>query len=152
MSTDQSRELRDAILICLASILDPEYKQLQYVTEIEKNSFTNSKNRYGVRAGEVIELVNSTLKFETYSHNFTVVLAKGYGSQSVDDDDAQEASYDLREFIFEFYKKAFNTKLGSPAIVLNITNLAILEPTFLESDKVAVLNANFDVNFRISLV
>lgn len=145
-----ARDLRNSLETCLLSVAGPEYNKLKYLDDINKNSFGQGHGeRYGVRPGITPEFDGVT-KHLTYTQTFQFVLTKGFCNDGVSDTDQYEAFLDLHEIALTFNNKVINTKAGLPSRVLNVVNLSLADPVFLE-DKVAVLTGNIDIIYRLTL-
>ena len=144
-------DIKDAVKTEVAAQLGPTYKELAYVEDVAKNSLRTSSDRYGVRALALFE-TDSVTKYNTYQQNFELIISRGYIQSSVDDTEQVDASYDLRAEVFDIYKRLVNNKGGSPANVMNVNNLTISEPEYLEDDKVVIIRANFDILYRLTLL
>lgn len=152
--TTAGRDIRDALLACLASEAGAEYNELKYLgpESLSQNSFNHGKSeRYGVRPGATPRNdeaeVNRAL---TYTQTFQYVLTKGYRESAVSDSKKYEAFLDLHEIALRFNSKILRTKAGIPATVINAINFEVEEPLFLD-DKVAVLTGNIDIIYRVSI-
>ena len=131
--------------------LGVSYKELAYVEDVAKNSFRTSNNRYGVRALVAGQLPGVT-KFVTLNQEFEIILTKGYIQSSIDDTSQVTGSLDLRAELLSIYKRLINTKAGLPGTVLNITDLILSSPEYLEDDKVVIQRATMNIQYRYSLI
>jgi len=147
-----TREIRDSLNVCLASVAGAEYNILKYLEDLTKNSFTSGHDkRFGVRPGVTIENeVAEVNKSLTYTQTFQFVLTTGFCQDGVSDTDSYEAYLDLQEIALRFNNKVKSTKAGLPLVILN-TGIFLLDgPEFLD-DKVAVLTGNIDIIYRLTL-
>lgn len=149
----QARDIRDALQVCLSSEAGPEYNELKYLDTLEQNSFTGGHDkRYGVRPGATPR--NDTAEVNralTYTQSFEFVLTKGCVLSGVSDTEKYEAFLDLHEIALRFNNKVLRTKAGLPSVVINAINFNLNEPLFLNDDKVAVLEGNIDIIYRLTL-
>lgn len=150
MFTD-SLDIKNSLQTQLVAVLPVDYVELKYLNNVSRNTFRNCENRYGVIARDVSQ-ASTVTKQITYLHNYEIVITKGYCESSLDDIDAVSASYDLREIVLDYYKRIINTKGGIPSKVMNILDLSISPPEYLEDEKVTVLRANFNVLYRTTLL
>lgn len=148
---DTMRDIRDAMETEIQAELGATYKKLAYVQDVVKNNFRTQNNRYGVRALAATESDGVT-KSVRLTQSFEVVLTKGYFQSNVDDSEQIERALDNRENLLDIYKRLVNNKAGLPGTVLNITNLTVDEPEYLEDEKVVVQRATMDITYRFSLI
>lgn len=148
--SDAMRQIRDAVESEISTELGASYSKLPYVEVIEKNSFRTNNNRYGVRALVSSEIPGVT-KYTTFTQSFEMVLTKGYVQSTIDDTEQVEGSYDLRALILDIYTRLVNNKAGIPALTINVTNLVVSEPEYLEDDKVVIIRSTFDIIYRLTL-
>lgn len=151
MALDLMRDIQTALLAEVSAELGSEYQELAYLENIEKNSFRTSNDRFGVRALSSSQIPGVT-KNVTFTQRYQIVLTKGYVESSIDDDKQVIASYDLRESMHDIYKRVVNNRGGLPGTILNIFNLTIEEPAYLDDDKVVIIRAEMDVTYRFSLI
>lgn len=135
----------------IAAELGASYSELQFVEDVAKNSFRTNNNRYGVRALVASQLPGVT-KHVTLNQEFEVVLTKGYTQSSIDDSSQVTKSLDLRAELLGIYKRFINGKAGIPGTVLNVTDLILAEPEYLEDDKVVIQRASMNIQYRYSLI
>ncbi len=148
---DLMRDIRDSVESEVATELGEGFSKLSYLEDIEKNSFRTQNNRYGVRALTATESEGVT-KSVRLTQSFEVVLTKGYFQSTINDSKQIEKSLDSRENLLDIYKRLVNTKAGLPSVVLNVTNLTVNEPEYLEDEKVVVQRATMDITYRFSLI
>ncbi len=149
--SDIMRDIKEAMESEIQAELGSGYKELAYLEDVVKNSFRQSSERFGVRAlgsGQVPGVTKHT----TFSQSFEVVLTKGFTETNIDDNVKVAKSFDNRENLLAIYKRLVNNKAGIPGSVMNVFNLFIDEPQFLEEDKVAVQRATMDITYRITLL
>lgn len=135
----------------ILGVLGSSYKELQFVTNVNRNNFRQSNDRYGVLHGTASQLPGVT-RYATWSQVFEIVLVKGYVDSSVSDDIAREKSLELFGKMHEIHQQLINTKAGLPGTVLNVQNtISILDPEYIEAEKVTVLRANVELQYRYAL-
>jgi hypothetical protein len=151
---DQATQLRDSIAVKLSSAAGAEYTTLKYLNPdlLSKNSFTSGHDkRHGVRPSFTTNTEDSGVSgMQTYRQTFEVVLTKGYSQSGVSDTAKYDAFLELHEIALQFNAEMIRTRAGSPSIVLNVQNLNIDEPQFLD-DKVAVLTGTVEIIYRVTL-
>lgn len=147
---DIIRDIQSAIEVVAATELGSDYSKLPYVEAIENNSFRTNTERYGVRALAATEVPGVT-KTVHLTQAFEVILTKSYFQSMINDSEQVEKSLDNRANLLGIYKQLVNTRVGN-ANVLNVTDLAVDEPEFLEEEKVVIQRATFNVTYRFSLI
>lgn len=145
------RDIRDNLIQCLSLEVGPEYNELKYLSDLERNSFTGGHDkRYGVRPLFTVRNneaeVNQAL---TYTQTFQFVLTKGCVLTGTSDLEQYEAFLDLHEIALRFNNNVIS-KIGLSLRVVNTINFFIDEPQLLE-DKVAVLTGNVEIIYRLTL-
>lgn len=151
MSITAITDITNSIKSEVATELGAAYKELAYVEDVAKNSLRTSNDRYGVRALVASQLPGVT-KNITLNQEFEVILTKGYIESSIDDTSQVSKSLDLRAEFLSIYKRLVNGKAGLPGTVLNITDLILAEPEYLEDDKVVIQRASMSIQYRYSLI
>ena len=149
--SDVIRDIKNALSSEIQAELGVNYKPMSYLEEVEKNSFRTSSERFGVRPLESSQVPGVT-KFTQFIQTFEIVLSKSYYESSLDDSEKIEKSLDNRQNILAIYKRLVNSKGGLPSVVLNIFDLSISAPEYLEQDKVAIQRATMNIQFRITLL
>lgn len=144
-------DIRDAVETEVSAELGASYSKLAYIEDVQKNSFRTNNNRYGIRALALSEISGVT-KFATFDQVFEVVLTKGYGESSIDDEKQIQAAFDLRAVALDIYKRLVNNKGGDPASVMQVDDLQIAVPEYLESDKVVIIRASMNITYRLTLL
>lgn len=145
-----SLDINNALKACILSVMGPEYKEMAYNFEITPNTFKNCKTQYAVQAGEVEE-VSGVNKYLTFSQTFRVVLAADGCDNGLTDEGSVAASFTLRQKMFELYVHLINTKAGLPSRVMNVSQLNMDNPEYLDDEKVTVLRGNFNIIYRLTL-
>lgn len=148
--SDVMRDIKEAMETEIQTELGISYKPLAYVENVQKNSLRTSSERFGVRVLFGSQVPGVT-RYYTITQSFEVVLSKGYIESALDDSEQVTKAFDNRENLLAIYKRLVNTKCGIPSLVMNVFNLNIAEPEYLEDDKVAVQRATMDITYRINL-
>lgn len=151
MSFDLMQQIRGSMETEALVVLGSSYQKLAYLENIQKNSFRTGNDRYGVRALDALQNPGVT-KQVTLTQTFELILTKGYVESAVSDNNQVSKSYELRALMLEIYKHFINTKAGLPGIVLNVNNLNVASPEYLEDDKLVIQRATMEVIFRYSLI
>ncbi len=152
MLQDIIEDLVDSINTEVQGVLGVSFKPLQYVLNVERNSFRGNEDRYGVIHGEANQLPGVT-RFATWNQSFTIVLTKGYVESSKDDLKARNANIELYGLMHTIHKQLIYSKAGLPSIVLHVpSTIEIEEPEYDEEQKVTILRANIEIQYRYDLV
>jgi hypothetical protein len=149
--SDVIRDIRDAMVSEIQAELGSTYKPLAYLEDVAKNSFRTSSERFGVRPLASSQVPGVT-KYYQFIQSFEIVISKQYLESSIDDSEKVEKSLDNREIVLALFKRMINNKAGLPSMVLNVFDLAIAEPEYLEQDKVAVQRATMNIQYRLTLL
>jgi len=144
-------DIVDAILAEVQAELGATYKELPYLENVEQNNFRGNNDRFGVRPLGALQLPGVT-KFVTLSQTFEIVLSKGYIESSLDDDNKVVKSLDNRALMLDIYKRLVNNRAGLPLVVLNLTDLALAEPEFIDESNVVIQRATMTILYRFSLI
>lgn len=146
-----TNDLLTGIKATVATTLGSEYAELPYATDISKNNFNSNHNRYGVLADSSSQ-ADSVTKFVTMSQSYEVVLTKAFIDDGISDTDKQDQTTAAQDLVFDIYKDLVNTKAGMPSIVLNITDLNVEAPEYLDDEKVVVIRASINILYRFTLI
>ena len=143
MSSVQS-DILDAIEVRVNATL-PTYSRLRHSYNLEANDYRSSKLAYGVGAGSGAQVPGAT-KSITMDQIFFVVLTGTFGGRSNDDAErtALKTVYDDLEVL---YRDLFQSKIGIPASVYLVSELALEDP-LLVAENVISVKANFIVKHR----
>lgn len=151
MALDLIRDITNAMKSEVSAELGVNFRELAYLEDVSKNSFRTGNDRYGVRALGGFQVPGVT-KNVTITQTFEIVLTKGYIESNIDDEPQVEKSYDNRENLLDIYKRLVNNRGGLPGTILNIFDMSISEPEFLDDDKVAIQRATMSITYRYSLI
>jgi hypothetical protein len=146
-----SLDVSNSIKACITTVMGAEYKEMAYSNDIALNSFRNCMTQFAVQANSVTE-ISSVTKFLTFSHEFTVVLTKGYCGGDLTDEESVTTSFELRQKMLELYVHLINTKAGLPSRVINVVDLVMETPEYLFDEKVTVLRGTFNIIYRLTLI
>lgn len=139
-----------AIKTEIASELGASFSELGYVIDLTKNSFRQNENAYGVLPGEVSQ-VSGVNRFATYEQEFTIKIMKAYGDSSVSDQPQRAKALELFELMHRLNSRLVKNKAGSPANVMNVSDLNISEPQYLTNSKAVYVEASLTLTYRVSL-
>lgn len=131
----------------IGTTLGASYSKLNFVYDIEKNTFKTNPNRYGV---VTLEAVNnpSIIKASTLDHVFQVVLTDNYVNSPANDLALQEAINNLYDKLNEVEVQFYQSKLGLPSLVMYSELSVINEPEIIEEHKIVALRGDFLVKYR----
>lgn len=139
--------INDALTTLVGTELSTGYSVLNYIHTIEKNFLNGSKNRYGVRPLNASSASGVTRVY-TLDHSFQIIITSEYINSGVDDIAQREETFVLYDKMDEVFKAAYLTKVGLPNTILNIDNISIQEPEYLDAHNVVVLRADFNIKYR----
>lgn len=145
------RDIKNALEAEIQSELGASYKPLAYLEDVTKNSFRTSSERFGVRPLASSQVPGVT-KHVQFIQSFEIVLSKSYTESNIDDSEQIDKSLDNRENVLAIYKRIVNNKGGLPLVILNVFDLSVADPEYLEEDKVAVQRATVNIQYRINLL
>ena len=125
----------------------PDYSRLRYSYDIEKNDKRSSDDGYAIGAGASLS-TEGTFRTITLDQEFFVTLTKDFGGRSNDSAErtALKSIYDDLETL---YRDLFQSKLGIPATVYLVSDLALDEPVKIGQNVISV-NITFTVKTRKS--
>lgn len=145
--SDLVEQVNIAMTAIVAAQAGVEYTELDYILDVEKNSFDRTGKRYGVRpiGGRTASGVTRNY---TIDQEFQVILTNEYVNSGVDDVDQRDKTFELYDIMDEIFKAVFYQKMGITNIILNIDNLDLFEPEYLALNNVVVLRASIRVKYR----
>lgn len=126
---------------------DDSFKELQYVNEVEKNAFKNNFRRYGVLAKTANE-IPGPFGFITLEQGYDFILTDGFMNKPMTDEIQRERTLFLQDQCYQIYKTLQRTKCGIPDTCINVKDLIISEPQYIEKDNVIVMTSNIKVIYR----
>ena len=127
-----------------------EYTALNYVNDIEKNSFVGNKKKYGVKPLGLDRAAGVT-RSHTVDQIFQVILTDDYTNSPANDESARSKIYSLFDKMNDLEKQFFKSKIGLTSIVLFMNLTSIEDPEVLEENKVIALRGNFLVKYRTNI-
>jgi hypothetical protein len=147
----QVDDIINALLAEVSAELGGSYSQLAYVENVEQNSFRTNNDRYGIRARAASQVPGVT-KMVTLTQQFELILTKGYYVSNLDDNNKVSTAQTAIGLVFDIYKRFVVNRGGLPLVILNINNLLVSEPSYLDESKVSVIRATLDITYRYSLI
>lgn len=136
----------------ISGVLGSDYLPLAHVINVERNNFRQSNDRYGVLHGAASQLPGVT-RNATFIQSFQIILTKGYRDSSVSDGAARDYSMSLYGKMLEIHRQLIKTKAGLPSIVLNVQDtISISDPEYIEEEKVTILRADVEIQYRFDLI
>lgn len=127
-----------------ATLLGSDWKELDYVYDLEMNEFRSSDKRYGVGALSGSS-VSGTTKSVTVDFSFFVVLTRTYVNRS-DDGNERAVLSDIYDKIDTLNEAIFQRKLNN-ANVLLVSELSFDSPEKIDTGTISV-KVNFVVKYR----
>ncbi len=151
MSTDVAN-IKSGIITRISTVLGSGYSVLGYATDINKNSFKASNNRYAVLANGISQTEDKGLLGSfTVEQNFEVILTNSYAQDRAGDSSKVESGVTLMDQSLLLYKDIVEAKAGTPSIVLLVNNMSMDQAEYLEEDNVVIIRMTFGVTYRKSL-
>lgn len=140
-------QINDAMTSRISTVLGATYSELSYVINVEKNNFLGNKKRYGIRPMD-----SNTVSGLTRNYNmnqlFNVVLTHDYLNLSNNDTDQRDKTFVLYDQMDIIFKDLFLTRAGIPAIILNIEEINIDAPEYVEASSLIILAAQLTIKYR----
>ena len=137
------KDIKEAMESRLAIVLSTS-KPLDYVIDIEKNNFTNDKDRFGINPGAATPSVSIT-KAYTLAQKFEIVLVTDFVNDH-DDSKQDDKILVLYDRMHEMFIDLFQSRIGLNGIVMNVNEPEIAEPEYLKST--AILRGTLTVTYR----
>lgn len=138
--------INDDLKTVVTNSVGAGWSELDHVYDLEKNSFRTNFQRYGVIPDSAVQSL-SISKYYTMEQNFIVILTDRYMDRSRNDTDKKATVFTLFNKMDEIFKEAYLTRINN-ANVVNIKELAMDTPEFLEEEKMVVLRATFTIIYR----
>lgn len=129
----------------VASALTGSWSELDYIYDLEKNSFRNASNRYGVGVLDA-QTVSGVNRAVTLNTRFFVVLTNTFTNRSGDTNERSAISTLYNQFE-EIHKDVFQKKLGSPSVVLLVSDIIMEEPLVVDKGTLS-LRGSFNIQHR----
>lgn len=150
MSFDIIKELIEGFENTIQTVLGSDWKKLDYIFEIDKNSLSRNSKRFGVRAVSGISDSGVTRAL-TMNHDFEIILTDSYINKDGSDEKQRELVDELHKKIFEIFNSIFLTKAGKPQYIMNLNKLNLNEIEFITDDNITILRSQITVIYRQSL-
>jgi len=141
------QQIIEAIESEVSTTLGASYSKLNYIYDIEKNSFKGNPNKFGVLPLES-STVSGVVRASTIDQTFQIVLTDEYRNTAMNDLSLQEAVKNLYDKLNDIEKQLYKSKLGLPSVVLLMNLEAVEAPEVIEEHKVVSLRGNFLVKYR----
>lgn len=145
-------ELKESIQTRIATLLGSGYTKLSYVTNISLNKFKANSSRYGVLPKGATETSGQTSTY-TMDHTFSVFIVDGYNdgaANQLNDDVKATKVATLMDKAHQIYRDIAANKalLSATPNVLVVNNLSIYEVTYIEVEKVMILQFDFNIKYK----
>lgn len=142
-------DIQTAMESTMATVLGATYFELDYKHDLPKNDFRNSDKRYGVVPLGGLQ-VEGSIKVYTVDQVFEMVLTHGTIDRDTDEDRSAK-EFLLFEKTHAILKEMIQSKLGIPSLVMNVSNLDLADPEFLEPDNIVVQRTRLTVKYALPL-
>jgi hypothetical protein len=149
MAIDVVKEIVTASKAAIATLL-PDFSQLAYEYDIQKNSERDNPKGYGFVPLSADFVEGRSLQHTTMSHRFQIILTTDFLNQSSDSAQA-EALQGLYENMHTLAQDFMAKKLVLPTAsykVLLVRGLSFEEPEFFDDNKLIALRANIEMQYR----
>ena len=145
-------DIKATIKTRIATVLGSPWSELPHAIDITKNSFKGNAKGYGVIAGGILqEETFGVLGSYSVNQTFTIKLTDSFSTKPADDSARQTVMDDLMDKSLDIYKDLINTRAGSPASVIHVTDLDVGEVEELVGSNVMSLTMTFIVKYRKGL-
>ena len=128
----------------VSDVLGGDWQELQYVYELEDNSFRSGESRYGVGANAG-NSVAGTNKAITLDFGLFVVLTKTFVNRSNDENERASLS-DIYDQFDSINENVFQKKLNN-ANILVVQDISYDAPERIDKGTIAV-KVNFTIKYR----
>lgn len=145
------REIQDELLNQIESVIPSSYIRLKHVIDPTQNTFRGNNERYGVAPLESFPAPGTTCHV-TKDQSFKLALTNGYAANRQNDDVQVDKSLDLYTVMDTLERHLLKVRGGAANItlseVINVFEFPTPAPTYLEEDKVVVLETTVTVRYR----
>ena len=127
------------------------FSEMNHGILVENNTKTSLNNKYVV-IPDVIEtnFNNGTLGWITVNQTYIVKLSKEFKQTQINDHDKQDVAIELmQKHCFDLYQDLVNNRAGATSIVINIDDMNIDTPDFIDNS--VVVSMSFIVTYRKKL-
>lgn len=133
------------------SEIGSEFTALPHEINIEMNNLKTSKKGYAVLP-EDLSSDSGVTRALTIKQGFEITLTDNYINKGNNDTAQKTATNYLYQKIFEIYNKLYLSKIGLGTTVMNVNDLTISKPEYLENDNVVILRSSLQVIYRQAIV
>ena len=123
------------------------FSQINYIYDIEKNSFKGNPTKYGVLPLGISSIVTA-MRASTGDQVIQVVLTDGYVNTVSNDISLQESVKTLFDKMNDLEKDVFSTKLGLSSLIMSANIESIGDPEVIEEHKIVTLRGDFLIRYR----
>jgi len=133
----------------IASVLGSTYSELSHTNEVDKNSFKGATKRYGVEAGDIVQVEEKGVlgKF-TVEQAFKIKLTDDYTSSQISDSSKLTTANGLIEKQLSIFADLTSSRCGASSLVIQTTSLSVDEPEYLDDTNVILVTATVAVTYR----
>lgn len=142
------QNIRTAIKNRIAATI-PTYTEAKYSLDFERNSSTDINNKYGV-VPQGQEQVEGTNRFITLDQSFDIKLGKTFITDNAGDASLIALTETMMADMDTLYSDFITSRLGLPAVILNVFNKIILEPEYNTAEKYITITMSVTVKYRVA--
>lgn len=144
--SDSIKQIREAIEGRMIALPDGFIK-LENKFDLEKNNFNNESKRFGVIAKDG-DNAHAIMRYLTVSRVFEITLANKFVSTFNGDDNQQAVGDILESYMEDVILDLTLSKLGLPALVLDIQYSSNDEIDHETIENLAILKFNINIEYR----
>ena len=141
------QNIRTAIKNRIAAAI-PTYTEAKYSIDFERNSSTDINNKYGV-VPQGQEQVEGTNRFITLDQAFDVKLGKTFITDNAGDAALITLTETMMADLDTLYSDFITSRLGLPAVILNVFNKIVLDPVYNTTEKYITVTMTITVKYRV---
>ena len=134
----------------VGAVLGSDFSEITHTLNLDKNRFDGTSKKFGVLPSSARETTGQT-RANTVTQGFEIILTESYISESISDNDLMTKILSLMGKFEDIYKDLINEKAGSPAIVINCSDLQLENALIVSEEKVIIVQASVQITSRVSL-
>lgn len=132
------------------TLLLPTHKPLQYVNEIEKNTWNNNQKRYGVLIKDGQE-VSGPIGHNSISQQFELILTDGFMNKPLSDSIQRSKALALQDISQQIYRELCKNSMLFNYTYYNVREFSVASPEVIEKDNVCIVRTNINITYRQKL-
>lgn len=121
------------------------FTKLPYTIDPSKNTFKGNAAGFAVNPLS-IDQVSNNVRMVASNHTMELVLTDSFINTAMSDANQAATVVSLQEKTYSLYVDLISTRIGSDPNALNITNLSVNSPEFLDNS--VILKSTFQVLYR----